>query len=67
MSLVGAKDIAKERLAPSGYIRVCGELWKARLQQGCPPVVEGEAVRVNERHGLTLLVEPWEAAGRNAS
>lgn len=67
MALVGARGIAKERLAPSGYIRVCGELWKARLPKDCPPVAEGEAVRVNERHGLTLFVEPWEVADREAS
>lgn len=67
MALVGAKGIAKERLAPSGYIRVCGELWKARLQKDCPPVAEGEAVRINERHGLTLFVEPWDTTDREVS
>lgn len=67
MELVGARGIAKERLAPSGYIRVCGELWKARLPEDCPPVAAGEAVRVNERQGLTLFVEPWDMADREAS
>ena len=58
--LVDAKGIAKERLEPSGYIRVGGALWKAELVEGCAPVAAGEAVRVNERHGLTLSVQPWD-------
>jgi membrane protein implicated in regulation of membrane protease activity len=60
ISLIDAKGIAKERLAPSGYIRVRGVLWKAELVEGYPPVAEGEAVRVNERRGLTLRVQPWD-------
>jgi len=32
-SMVGAKGIAKEPLAPSGYVRARGELWKAELAQ----------------------------------
>jgi len=60
MPLCGAKGIAKERLAPSGYIRVRGALWKARLMTDSPPVDEGDAVRVSERQGMTLLVEPWQ-------
>lgn len=65
MSMVGAKGIAEERLAPSGYIQVRGELWKARLMKDSPPVAEGDAVRVNERHGLTLLVRAWDGADRD--
>jgi membrane protein implicated in regulation of membrane protease activity len=65
MSLIGAQGIAKEPLAPSGYIQVRGVLWKAELMQDCPPVAEGDAVRVNQRRGLTLLVQPWDAADSN--
>jgi membrane protein implicated in regulation of membrane protease activity len=60
MPLCGAKGIAKERLAPSGYILVRGVLWQARLMTDGPPVDEGDAVRVNGRQGLTLFVEPWQ-------
>jgi membrane protein implicated in regulation of membrane protease activity len=60
MPLVGAKGIAKERLAPTGYIQVHGVLWKAQLMKGCSPVAEGEAVQINERRGLTLWVQPWD-------
>jgi membrane protein implicated in regulation of membrane protease activity len=57
-SMVGAKGIAKERLAPSGYVQVRGELWKAELAEGVQPVEEGKPVLVQEIRGLTLIVEP---------
>ena len=57
-SMVGAKGIAKERLAPSGYVQVRGELWKAELAEGAQPVEEGEPVLVKEVRGLGLMVEP---------
>jgi membrane protein implicated in regulation of membrane protease activity len=57
-SMVGAKGIAKERLAPSGYVQVRGELWKAELAEGAQPVEEAEPVLVQEIRGLTLIVEP---------
>jgi membrane protein implicated in regulation of membrane protease activity len=60
MPLCGAKGIAKERLDPSGYIRVRGALWKATRMTDGPPIAEGEAVRVLERRGMLLLVEPWQ-------
>ncbi|KPK27425.1 MAG: hypothetical protein AMK69_10515 [Nitrospira bacterium SG8_3] len=57
-SMLEAKGIAKERLAPSGYVQVRGELWKAELAEGAQPVEEGEPVLVQEIRGLTLIVEP---------
>ncbi|GAI89314.1 unnamed protein product, partial [marine sediment metagenome] len=30
-SMVGARGVTEEQLAPSGYIRVHGELWKAEV------------------------------------
>jgi membrane protein implicated in regulation of membrane protease activity len=57
-SMVGAKGTAKELLAPSGYVQVRGELWKAELAKGYQPVEEGEPVLVQEVRGLTLIVEP---------
>ncbi|MGD8226382.1 MAG: NfeD family protein [Desulfobacteraceae bacterium] len=57
-SMVGTKGTAKERLAPSGYVQVRGELWKAELAKGHQPVEEGEAVLVQEIRGLTLIVQP---------
>lgn len=57
-SMVGAKGIAKELLAPSGYVQVRGELWKAELAEGVQSVEEGEPVLVQEVRGLTLIVKP---------
>ncbi len=55
--LIGSRGFARERLDPGGYILVRGELWRAELPQGSPPVEKGEAVRVRRMRGLTLLVE----------
>jgi len=57
-SMVGAQGITEEQLAPSGYIRVRGELWKAEVMGDGLPIDRGEAVRVREIRGLTLLVQP---------
>ena len=55
-SMVGAHGIAKERLAPSGYVQIRGELWKAALMEGSPPLEKGERVRVEGAFGLRLAV-----------
>jgi membrane protein implicated in regulation of membrane protease activity len=55
-SMIGARGIAKDKLAPSGYIQIHGELWKAeRLEEG-PPIEAGQSVRVKKMEGLTLFV-----------
>jgi membrane-bound serine protease (ClpP class) len=56
-NLVGATGEATERLAPSGQIRVLGELWEARSSSELP---RGSRVRVVAVHGLTLEVEAME-------
>jgi membrane-bound ClpP family serine protease len=50
----GARGIAKERLAPSGYVFVRGELWKAVLMKGSPPIEEGEGVLVHAKEDLII-------------
>ena len=55
-SMVGARGIAEERLDPSGYIRVHGELWQAEVVGNAPPIERGEQVRIQGIRGLTLLV-----------
>jgi len=56
-SLAGARGIAQERLAPSGYALVGRELWRVEVMAPDSPIEKGEAVRVREIKGLTLLVE----------
>lgn len=57
-SMVGVRGIAKDRLDPSGYVRVRGELWQAEVMRGGPPISSGEGVKVRGTRGLTLLVQP---------
>jgi membrane protein implicated in regulation of membrane protease activity len=56
-SMVGTRGITEERLAPSGYVRVHGELWQAEVMGDSPPIERGVSVRVQGIRGLTLLVE----------
>ena len=56
-SMVGAPGIAEDRLAPSGYIRVHGELWQAEVMGDSLPIERGESVRIQGIRGLTLLVQ----------
>jgi membrane-bound serine protease (ClpP class) len=60
-NLVGATGEVTERLAPTGQIRVLGELWRARSSSELPP---GSSVRVVAVHGLTLEVEEVDEATR---
>jgi|GEM_PF-504505 membrane protein implicated in regulation of membrane protease activity len=58
-SMIGFHGIAKDRLDPSGYILVRGELWKARVIEEKAPVEIGQGVVVCGIRGLTLLVQPF--------
>jgi membrane protein implicated in regulation of membrane protease activity len=55
-SLVGTEGEVEERLAPSGYVRVHGELWHAQIMGKGPPIEKGEIIRIDGMRGLTLLV-----------
>jgi membrane-bound serine protease (ClpP class) len=62
-NLIGATGEVTEWLAPSGRIRILGELWQARSSSELPP---GSRVRVLAVHGLTLEVETAEHAPTRA-
>ncbi len=55
-ALIGESGTATEDLTPRGYIRIRGELWRAELAAGSPPVRAGMRVTVRSAHGLTLTV-----------
>jgi membrane protein implicated in regulation of membrane protease activity len=57
-SMVGERGIANEKLAPSGYIQIHGELWRAERLGDGPPIEKGQPVRVKKMEGLTLFVVP---------
>jgi membrane-bound serine protease (ClpP class) len=54
-ALVGAAGEVTEACRPEGWVRVRGELWRARCEAGADP---GDRVRVRTVDGLTLVVEP---------
>jgi membrane-bound serine protease (ClpP class) len=57
--LVGATGEVSEQLAPSGHVRVLGELWEAHSSTELPA---GTRVRVVAVRGLTLEVEAVDQA-----
>ena len=54
----GAFGVVTQPLAPSGYVRLGSERWKAELVCGSETISVGSAIRVVELRGLTLMVEP---------
>ena len=61
-SLLGVRGVARERLAPNGYIFINGELWMAESTDKEMIVEKDEHVIVTGVQGLTLIVQP---AGKN--
>lgn len=57
-ALVGAHGRAVERLAPRGYVRVAGELWRAETMAAT--IDPGVEIVVRDVQGLTLRVAPAE-------
>ncbi len=55
--LIGKRGITRERLAPSGYVTVNGELWKAKVANRSKSIGEGEPIIVKEQHGRILIVD----------
>jgi membrane protein implicated in regulation of membrane protease activity len=55
--LIGAKAVAQERLNPEGFVKINGELWKARLDPVDQSVSPKSIVKVRAANGLTLIVE----------
>ena len=53
-TLIGARAEVVAPCRPEGQVRIQGELWRARCEGGADL---GDAVRVIERNGLTLVVE----------
>jgi membrane-bound ClpP family serine protease len=53
-TLIGAVAEVVSACRPDGQVRVQGELWRARCEEGAD---RGETVRVVDRDGLTLRVE----------
>ena len=59
-TLVGASGVARQDLAPDGFVFVGGALWAARTSG--EPIQSGTPVKVVGRTGLRLEVVPRETA-----
>ena len=59
-SMIGERGCTRERLAPTGYIQVQSELWKAEIMPGESSIEKNRWVRIMKREGLTLFVVPEE-------
>jgi membrane-bound serine protease (ClpP class) len=55
-ALVGARGIAEEDLAPHGYIRVRGELWRAVVSPPDQVVNAGAEVEIVSADGMRVFV-----------
>ncbi len=64
-SMEGEHGVATERIDPTGYVRVRGELWRAKLMNGVPPIDKGERVLVDTMRDLTLLVRPEDRSHKD--
>ena len=53
--LIGGKAVTHEMLAPEGYIKIRGELWKARAED--QPIPRDTIVHVIAASGMTLTVK----------
>ncbi len=62
-SMIGERGIAKERLAPAGYVQIHGELWKAEKIGDGLPIEMGQSVKIVNMEGLTLFVEQIKPGG----
>ena len=62
--MIGLRGITKERLAPTGYILVQGERWKAEKMLSEHPIEKNRWVRVKKIEGLKLFVVPDKADDR---
>lgn len=56
--LLGRHGVARENLAPRGYIFINGELWQAEVDGEETVIEKDEPVIVTRLQGLTLFVRP---------
>jgi membrane protein implicated in regulation of membrane protease activity len=61
-AFIGARGVVMDAIAPLGYVRLDGELWRAESVQPRQAIPAGAPVVVRAVQGLTFLVEA-EAAG----
>jgi membrane-bound ClpP family serine protease len=55
--MIGLQGIAVDRLSPSGYVRINGELWRSKVIKDDSAIEKGEVVTVKGMRRLTLIVQ----------
>jgi len=58
--LIGTRGVVQRELAPGGFVRIRGELWRAEVGSGASILPAGADVVVREARGLILIVEGCE-------
>ncbi len=59
-SMIGEQGTVADRLSPSGYVSIRGELWRAEVMDDGSSLEKGEIVTVKAVKGLTLRVQAAE-------
>jgi membrane-bound ClpP family serine protease len=59
-TLIGARGVAIEPLAPAGQVRVGAEIWAAETADPGRSIAPGRAVAIRARRGAVLLVAEVE-------
>jgi membrane protein implicated in regulation of membrane protease activity len=57
-SMIGRRGRVTRKLAPSGYVQIGGELWRAEAAEPSLSIEEGEWITVESLDGLKLFVRP---------
>lgn len=65
-SVVGLPGTARDRLDPTGWVRIRGELWRAEIEPGSPHADPGDAIVVTAVEGLQLRVRRAGDGGRRS-
>jgi membrane-bound ClpP family serine protease len=55
--MIGKKGVTQHRLAPEGYVKIDGELWKAQTGSSDQPIPQQRPVTVIGARGLVLIVQ----------
>ncbi len=61
-TMIGVRGTAAQRIDPTGYAHVRGELWRAELASGVATMEKGEHLLVETTRDLTLVVKRPERA-----
>ena len=59
--LVGARGLATQPVAPTGFVRVRGELWRAEAEGPDASIAQGDEVEITGVNGMRLIARRVDA------